>query len=132
MTVAPLLAASPIIQAHAYLAFAAIGLGCVQMLAPKGTGPHRAIGWTWVALMMGVAGSSLFIHTIRLWGAWSPIHLLSLLTLATVPLAVAYARRGNLAGHRRAMTTLFVFALLITGLFTMWPGRIMHAVVFGV
>jgi uncharacterized membrane protein len=131
MNLAPLLAASPIIQAHAYFAFAAIGLGSAQMLAPKGTGRHRAMGWIWVVLMIGVAGSSLFIHTIRLWGAWSPIHLLSLFTLATVPLAVAYARRGNIAGHRQAMTMLFVFALLITGLFTLWPGRIMHAVVFG-
>ena len=132
MTLAPLLAASPVIQAHAYCAFAAIALGSAQMLAPKGAGRHRAMGWAWVLLMMGVAGSSLFIHTIRLWGPWSPIHLLSLLTLATVPLAVVYARRGNLAGHRQAMTMLFVFALLITGAFTLWPGRIMHAVVFSV
>ena len=100
MTLAPLLAASPVIQAHAYFAFAAIGLGGAQMLAPKGTGRHRAMGWAWVVLMMAVAGSSLFIHTIRLWGAWSPIHLLSLFTLATVPLAVSYARRGNLAQHQ--------------------------------
>jgi uncharacterized membrane protein len=131
MNLAPLLAASPVIQAHAYFAFAAIGLGGVQMLAPKGTAPHRALGWTWVVVMMGVAGSSLFIHTIRLWGPWSPIHLLSLLALTTVPLAVASARRGNIAGHRQGMTMLFVFALLITGLFTLWPGRIMHSVVFG-
>jgi uncharacterized membrane protein len=48
-----------------------------------------------------------------------------------VPLAVASARRGDIAGHRRGMTMLFVFALLITGLFTLWPGRIMHSVVFG-
>lgn len=131
MTLAPLLAASPVIQVHAYFALAAIGLGGAQLLAAKGTGPHRALGWVWAALMIGVAGTSLFIHTIRVWGPFSPIHLLSLFALATVPLAVALARRGDIPGHRRAMTLLFVFALVITGLFTLWPGRIMHAVVFG-
>src|ERR1700733_5489186 len=131
MTLAPLLEATPIIRFHAAFAFAAVGLGAVQLLAPKGTLPHRTIGWGWAILMILVAGSSLFIHTIRMWGPWSPIHILSLLALTTVPLAVAYARRGNIAGHRQAMTMLFIFALLITGLFTLWPGRIMHSVVFG-
>jgi uncharacterized membrane protein len=27
--------------------------------------------------MILIAGTSLFIHTIRTWGRWSPIHLLS-------------------------------------------------------
>jgi uncharacterized membrane protein len=131
VTLAPLLAASPVIQAHAYLAFAAIALGGAQFAAAKGTLPHRAVGWTWAAIMMGVAGSSLFIHTIRTWGPWSPIHLLSLFTLGIVPFAVALARRGEVAGHRSAMTQIFLFALIITGAFTLWPGRIMHKVVFG-
>jgi hypothetical protein len=41
-----------------------------------------------VVLMIAVAASSLFIRTIRTWGVWSPIHMLSLFTLPTVPLAV--------------------------------------------
>jgi uncharacterized membrane protein len=72
MTLAPLLDASPIIRFHAAFAFAAIGLGAVQLLAPKGTLPHRTIGWAWALLMILVAGTSLFIHTIRTWGPWSP------------------------------------------------------------
>jgi uncharacterized membrane protein len=131
MTLAPLLSASPMIQAHAYLAFAAMALGVAQFAARKGTARHRALGWTWVLVMMAVAGSSLFIHVIRLWGAWSPIHLLSLLTLMMVPLAVVFARRGDIAKHRLAMTQIFIFALIVTGFFTLWPGRIMHEVVFG-
>jgi uncharacterized membrane protein len=131
VSLSPLLAAPAIIQAHAYFAFAALGLGAVQFLAPKGTLPHRATGWIWAALMMAVAGTSLFIHTIRTWGPWSPIHLLSLFTLATVPLAVLYAHRHNVRAHRKAMTMIFVFALVITGFFTLLPGRIMHSVLFG-
>jgi uncharacterized membrane protein len=131
MTLAPLLQASPLIQVHAYLAFTAIGLGGVQFAAAKGTLKHRTLGWLWAAIMMGIAGTSLFIHTIRTWGPWSPIHLLSLFTLAVVPLAVALARRGDVRRHRSAMTQIFVLALIVTGLFTLWPGRIMHKIVFG-
>jgi len=88
------------------------------------------IGWSWVLLMLTVAVSSLFIHTIRLWGPWSPIHLLSILVLVTLPLAVIHARRHDIAQHRMAMLMLFTGALVIAGGFTFLPGRIMHAVVF--
>jgi uncharacterized membrane protein len=81
--------------------------------------------------MLTVAVSSLFIHTIRMWGAWSQIHLLSLLVLVTLPLAVWHARRHDVRQHRLAMLMLFTGALVIAGGFTLLPGRIMHAVVFG-
>ena len=131
MTLAPLLAASPVIQLHAVAALAAFALGAVQLAAPKGTIPHRIFGWVWAALLLAVALSSLFIHEIRMWGPWSPIHLLSLLVLIILPLAVRHARRHRVERHRRAMIGLFVGALVIAGAFTLMPGRIMHAVVFG-
>ena len=131
MTLTPLLAAPAVIQLHAFAALAAFGLGVVQLSAPKGTIPHRVFGWIWAALMLAVVLSSFFIHTIRLWGPWSPIHLLSLLTLVMVPLAVLRARRHQVDKHRRAMTGLFVGALVVAGIFTLLPGRIMHEVVFG-
>jgi uncharacterized membrane protein len=131
MTLAPLLNAAPVIQAHAGFAFAAIAVGAAQFLAPKGTLPHRAVGWAWAALMMLVAGTSLFIHEIRTWGPWSPIHLLSLFTLAVVPLAVWRARQHDIRAHRLAMIWIFTLALVVTGLFTLAPGRIMNKVMFG-
>ena len=131
MTLAPLLAAPPIIRIHAFAAIAAFLLGAVQLAAPKGTIPHRLVGWSWAGLMLTVVISSFFIHTIRLWGPWSPIHLLSIMTLALLPLAVLHARRHDVRRHRHAMTGLFLGALVIAGAFTMLPGRIMHAVVFG-
>ena len=131
MTLAPLLDAPSAIQIHAFAAIAAFAVGLVQLAAPKGTVPHRLIGWSWAVLMLTVAISSFFIHKIRLWGVWSPIHLLSILTLATLPLAVFYARRHKIPHHRSAMTALFVGALVIAGAFTFLPGRIMHAVMFG-
>jgi uncharacterized membrane protein len=81
--------------------------------------------------MLTIVVSSFFIHTIRMWGPFSPIHLLSLFTLAVLPFAVLAARRRDVRRHRQAMIGLFVGALVIAGLFTLWPGRIMSAVVFG-
>jgi uncharacterized membrane protein len=131
MSLAPLLNASPTIQLHAFAAMAAFALGVVQLSGPKGTLPHRTIGWIWVALMLAVVVSSFFIHIIRLWGPWSPIHLLSIFTLGVLPLGVWRAHVHDVARHRRAMTGLFTGALLVAGIFTFYPGRIMHAVVFG-
>jgi uncharacterized membrane protein len=131
MTFAPLLAADPVIQFHAFAALAAFGIGLLQFAAPKGTIPHRLVGWVWVVLMAAVALSSFFIHDIRLWGPWSPIHLISIGTLVMLPLAVWHARRHAVGHHRKTMIGIFVGGLVIAGLFTFVPGRIMHAVAFG-
>jgi uncharacterized membrane protein len=131
MTLAPLLEATPAIQVHAFAAMTAFALGIIQLAAPKGTVPHRTLGWIWVTLMLIVSITAFFIHQIRLWGPWSPIHLLAIFVLIMLPVAVFAARRHAVERHRRTMIGLFVGALVIAGLFTLAPGRIMHAVVFG-
>jgi uncharacterized membrane protein len=131
MSFAPLLDAPAAIQLHAFAAMMAFALGVVQLSAPKGTLPHRTIGWLWVVLMTVVSLSSFWIHQLRLWGEWSPIHLIAIFTLVTLPLAVWAAHRHAVERHRRAMTGLFFGALVIAGIFTLVPGRIMHAVVLG-
>src|SRR4030088_285510 len=131
MSLAPLLDAAPQIPLHAFAAMTAFALGIVQFAAPKGTLPHRTIGWLWVGLMASVAVSSFWIHQIRLIGPWSPIHLLSIFTLIMLPLAVWRSPNQRVADHRRIMILIFSGALVIAGLFTLLPGRIMHTVVFG-
>jgi uncharacterized membrane protein len=131
MSLAPLLNAAPTIPLHAFAAMTAFVLGIIQLAAPKGTLPHRTLGWIWVGLMLAVAISSFWIHQIRLLSLWSPIHLLSIFVLITVPLGVWRAHRHQVADHRRILTLVFSGALVIAGLFTLLPGRIMHAVVFG-
>jgi len=91
VSLAPLFKAGPAIQLHAFAALAAFGLGAAQLAAPKGTLPHRAVGWAWVT-----------IHELRLWGPWSPIHLLAIYTLAMLPLAAMHARRHRVEKHRKA------------------------------
>ncbi|NOJ50334.1 DUF2306 domain-containing protein [Bradyrhizobium archetypum] len=131
MSLAPLLDAAPAIPVHAFAAMAAFVLGIVQLGAPKGTLPHRMVGWIWVGLMLVVAASSFWIHQIRLLGPWSPIHLLSVVVLVMLPIAVIAARRHNVNRHRKTMIGIFAGGLVIAGLFTFVPGRIMHAVLFG-
>ena len=106
-------------------------LGIVQFTAPKGTIPHRAVGWLWVAIMAVVSVTAFFIHEIRLWGPFSPIHLLAIYTLIALPLAVRHARRHAVQHHSRAMIGIFTGGLIIAGLFTFLPGRLMNAVAFG-
>ncbi len=127
----PLLNASTAIQIHAVAAILAFGLGVVQFAAPKGTLPHRSLGWLWVIIMMVVAVSSLWIHEIRLLGPWSPIHLISLWVIASLPLAVIAARHHRIVSHKRAMIGLFTGGLLLAGAFTFLPGRLMPEVFFG-
>ena len=131
MTLTPLFQASLSIQLHVFAAMGAFALGTVQIVAPKGTPPHRIIGSIWIVLMAVVCVTAFFIHQLRIWGPWSPIHLLAVFTLVMLPIAVWRAHRHDVKRHRRAMLALFFGALVIAGVFTLLPGRIMHAVVFG-
>ncbi len=127
----PLWVADFPIPPHALAAIACIILGAVQFTLPKGTPGHRALGWVWVILMASVGISGLFIWEIQMVGLFSPIHLLSLWLLYSLYGAVRDARKGNIKAHKRNMITTYALALCITGLFTFWPGRIMHQILFG-
>ena len=124
------MAGEPAIQLHALAAMAAFAIGVAQLDAPKGTPRHRAVGWLWVLLMLVVAVSAFFIHTIRLWGPWSPIHLLAIFTLVMLPIA-CWTRTVTASRSTARHDLIFLGALVIAGIFTFYPGRIMHAVVFG-
>ena len=126
-----LLSQSQPIPLHALAAIVAILLGAIQLLSPKGTLIHKALGWVWVLLMLVVSVSSLFIHEINMWGKYSPIHILSLWTIFCLLLAIYFVRIGNIKRHKQTMTLLYLLALILTGLFTLLPGRVMHVVIFG-
>ncbi len=133
MSLQPLLDAVTPIPLHALAAMAAFVLGVVQLVAPKGTLPHRTLGWVWVGLMLTVAASSFWIHghSFRLWRDWSPIHLLSIFAPVMLVLGVIRARRHDVRAHAITMISIFAGALVIAGVFTLVPGRVMHTVVFG-
>jgi len=131
MNLAPLLNAPPAIQIHAFTAMTAFALGVFQLVAPKGTFRHRTTGWIWVGLMTVVAASGFWIHELRLWGPWSPIHLLSIFTLVMLPLGVWRAHTHHVPAHKWTMVSIFTGALVVAGIFTFAPGRIMYRMFFG-
>jgi uncharacterized membrane protein len=131
MSLAPLTDASLVIQLHAYAALGAFAMGLVQLARLKGTASHRVLGYIWVGLMLIVALTSFWIHDLRVWGPWSPIHLLSIFALVMLPLGIYYARGHRVRGHKLTMLGLFGGALVIAGIFTLAPGRIMYRIVFG-
>jgi uncharacterized membrane protein len=130
MNFAPLLQASIAIQIHVAAAVAAFALGGFVLFRRKGDRLHRLGGRAWVALMLVVAVSSFFIHTIRLWGMWSPIHLVSIGTMIALGYGVWLIRARNVIGHRNAMRSTYAGSLVVAGIFTFLPGRIMYEVFF--
>jgi len=131
MSIDPLFQAGPTVFFHAGAALVALLIGLLQIFGPKGTMAHRILGWCWVLLLASVAVSSFWIHGLCLIGPFSPIHILSILTLIMLPLGVLRARRHRIMAHKKTMTGIFFGALVLAGLFTLLPGRVMHAVVFG-
>ncbi|MCC5856940.1 MAG: DUF2306 domain-containing protein [Ectothiorhodospiraceae bacterium] len=130
MSLQPLLSAGSAVQIHVLAASMALVMGAVQFLLRRGGKPHRMLGWIWVLLMAVTAGSSFFIHMAQVIGPWSPIHLLAVFTLAALFFGLRAARLGDRRAHRRIMISLYMFALVGAGLFTLLPGRVMHAVLF--
>ena len=119
------------IPLHAIIAMIAIILGGIQLSMKKGGAIHKLLGRIWVGIMMFVAISSFFIHEIKLWGAYSPIHLLSLWTIFILGVGIYYVRVGNIKRHKQVMIATYFFALILTGFFTLMPGRIMHQILIG-
>ena len=111
-----------VIYFHLTAALLALVIGTIQLMRPKGTGSHRMVGWVWVTLMFSVAISSLWIPQF-LHFTW--IHLFTLLTLTVLPLAIWRIRHGDVARHARAMKGLYLGGLLIAGIFTLVPGRLL-------
>ncbi|MCO6185508.1 DUF2306 domain-containing protein [Rhizobium sp. L1K21] len=131
MSFDPLLSAPLAIQLHVFTVVPAAFLGAYIFTHRKGTPLHRLLGKIWIALMVVGALSSFFIHTIRVWGDFSPIHILSVFVLLASVKAVYSARKGNIKAHRGVVTSMYLGGIVGAGLFTFLPGRLMNAVFLG-
>ena len=118
------------IKLHIAGALTALILGAVLMTQRKGRLFHRTAGWVWVCLVSLVAGSSLFITSLN-HGHWSILHLFTGWTLIALPLGVMWAKRHNMARHRRSMMGLFYGGFAVNLLIAFIPGRTMWNLIFG-
>ena len=92
-----------LIVTHVVGALTSVLLGAHQVWRrPKGDARHRVLGRVWVAMMLWVAFSSFWIRHIN-HGAFSWLHVLSVVTLVTVTLGVVAAVRGDIQAHRGNM-----------------------------
>jgi len=120
----------PQVKFHIAAATAAFGIGVVILLQPKGSPLHKTLGWAWVIAMGATAFSSFFITGLN-GNSLSIIHLISGWTVVALPLGIYAIRNKQVLMHKRAMTSLFVGGLVIAGLFTFIPGRVMYQLFFG-
>jgi uncharacterized membrane protein len=131
--VTSLLQRHPVVFFHLVTALAALLLGLAILARRKGTGSHRALGWVWVALMASTAMATVFIRDYRIpnIAGFTPIHLFTVMTAISLPLAIWHIRRGNVSGHRKAMQGLFVGGCVVAGIFTLVPGRFLGDLLLG-
>jgi uncharacterized membrane protein len=79
-------------------------------------------------MMMTTAIASLWLQSLS--GGFSFIHLFSVLTLVSIPLAIWHARRGNIRAHMNAMRGVYL-GLISAGLLSAAPGRYLGSFIFG-
>ena len=127
---------TPLIAVHATAAILATLTGPIALWGRLGSHQrprlHRAFGYAWVTLMLVTAVSALFISgTVGpLWQGFSAIHLLVPVVLFSLFGAFWFLFKGNLRGHRLTMASLYIGACLVSGGFTLVPGRLLGNLIF--
>lgn len=111
----------PTMLVHLAAALLAFVLGIVNLIGAKGTRRHRAIGWIWIAAMLGVTLPSFGLSELNP-GGFSWIHGLTILTLVSLAGSLWATRTGRIRSHKKIMIGLMA-SLTIAGGFTLMPGR---------
>jgi uncharacterized membrane protein len=103
------------------------------VVSKKGSNSHKLWGKVYALLISVSSLVSLFLgaHVGPTWlDHFGYIHLLSALTIATVPYSLWQLKRGRLISHKRSMQFLYWTGLMIAGAFTLYPGRYLHGLIF--
>ncbi|KCZ90003.1 DUF2306 domain-containing protein [Hyphomonas johnsonii] len=128
--ISPLLRSPLVLKAHVTGALLSFLIGVVLLLGVKGRPLHRVLGYSWVVTMAVTAITSFFLTGLN-GHNFSFIHALSAWTVIVLPMGIAAARRHDIKAHRKHMTGMFVGGMLVAGLFTFLPGRMMWSIFFG-
>lgn len=131
LDVSPLVSAPFVLKAHVAGALASFAIGAFLLAYRKGRRLHRVLGYTWVATMAVTAISSFFLTGLN-GDHFSFIHAISAWAVIVLPMGVAAARRHDIKAHRTHMTNMFLGGMVVAGLFTFLPGRMMWSIFFGV
>lgn len=130
--ITPLITSGLALKVHVISAVSTFVIGAVLLSGlPKGTKIHKRLGWTWSAFMASTALSSFFLVGLN-GGHFSWIHGLSAWTIIVLPFALVAARRHNVKSHAKHMRGMFLGGMMIAGLFSFLPGRLMWQIFFAV
>lgn len=127
---------TPLIAIHMSAAIAAIAIGPIALWARKGRQQrprlHRAFGYAWVTLMLVTAMSALFIRDFRLpnIAGYTPIHLFVPYVLVSLTMAFRALAQNRIDLHRKIMTSTYIGACLVAGIFTLLPSRFLGNLIF--
>jgi uncharacterized membrane protein len=120
-----ILAASASTRLHVAAGAAAVLLGLLQLALAKGTPRHRAMGYAWIATMLALCISALFMKD-----RFGLLQMLALVVIGLMARAVWLVRRQDIAGHAHTMRVLVLGATVGVGLFTALPGRVTWSLFF--
>lgn len=120
------------LQLHMIAALVAVALGPVAIYRRRRDIWHKAAGYGWVIAMLTTAASSFWLHAqvLPIGFGFGPIHVLSVWVFYVLYRAVQAARRGQIARHQAQMRSLYWTGLMVAGLFTLMPYRVLNRVLF--
>jgi uncharacterized membrane protein len=100
----------------------------LKLLYPKGSPIHKLSGRIWFTLMLLVAFTSFWIRSN---GTLSWIHGLSVAAVAYLAIAVTLTRKKKIRADQVWMLSIYLRALVLTGLFMLTPGRLIGRMLWG-
>jgi len=132
MTLTPLWSLPFDVALHLAAALLAILLGPLALYRRRRDSMHKLLGYAWVLSMVLTALSSfsLSAEILPIYGGFGPIHLLSVWVLWSLWVGVQAIRAGGMRRHQAVMRGLYWGGLMIAGLFTLMPGRVLSRVLF--
>lgn len=119
---------------HMWTVLVAFILGTIVLLMKKGTPTHKKIGWVYMVLMFFSASVSVFMEARvgpQFLNHFGWIHILSFVSLYTVPTSINHLRKKRIKAHKRGMLILYFAGIIVAGIFTFAPGRYLHELFFG-
>jgi uncharacterized membrane protein len=114
-------------RVHAIIILTLVIAGWGMIALPKGDTRHRTLGWIWVSAMTAMGASSLLVPHGDSWVAG---YIGGGSALVLMAYGIYSVKRRKFGDHGRTMAILMI-ALVLMSLLSLFPGRLMHDVVFG-
>jgi uncharacterized membrane protein len=122
------LAAAPLAtRIHAVFVLTLVASGWGILALPKGDRRHRVLGWTWVCSMLAMGAASM---TVPHGPNWIAAYVGGASAYPLLAYGIYAIKKGDRRRHGRTMAMLMIALVLMT-LLAVFPGRLMHDVLFG-